>query len=463
MPLRYFRLQSTLRNTTLEEHMLDLIIKPGWIFTGIANQGLLTNHVILIKDGKIVDLVPESSSKDLPAQKVEELPTCMVLPGLVNGHSHASMSLLRCVGSDLSTLDWLKKVIWPVEGQLMEPKFVADGARLGATEMLLNGITTAQDMYFFPEEAAMSMAEEGMRVVAGGMIIGFPSPQASNEEEYFTQAKSLFEKYKDHPNISFNMAPHAPYSVSKEMLQRSMAFAEEHGCQWQIHLSETPQEVQESLDKHGLTPVEYLHSIGCLNSHTVAVHCVCLTDKDIELLARSKASVIHCPTSNLKLGCGIARVPEMLDAGINVGIGTDGCASGHNTDVLEEMRLAGLLAKGKYQDPKVLPVTKLLEMGTKNSAKAIGLGSTIGVLETGKSADLIAVDTCHYGSQPCLEPLATVLYCAGAPSIIKTYVSGKTVAEKQLSSVNLPNWRATVSKCNLMSWQNKVCEILQSY
>lgn len=443
--------------------MLDLIIKPGWIFTGVADQGLLTDHAILIKDGKIADIIPEALTKQMTAQKVENLPTCMVLPGLVNGHSHASMSLLRCVGSDLSTLDWLKKVIWPVEGQLMEPKFVADGARLGAIEMLLNGISTTQDMYFFPEDAAISMADEGMRVVAGGMIIGFPSPQASTEEEYFTQAKNLFHKYKGHPNISFNMAPHAPYSVSKEMLQKSMAFAQENGCQWQIHLSETPQEVQDSLDKHGLTPVEYLYKLGCLNSHTVAVHCVCLTDKDIELLAKSKASVIHCPTSNLKLGCGIARVPEMIDAGINVGIGTDGCASGHNTDLLEEMRLAGLLAKGKYQDPKVLPVEKLLEMGTKNSATAIGLGSKISVLETGKCADLIAVETYHYGSQPCLEPLATVLYCAGAPSVIKSYIDGKIVAEKQLSSINLPNWRAAVSKCNLMSWQNRVCEILQSY
>lgn len=439
----------------------DTVIFGNWLFTADAADSVLTDHAVVIKDGKISDILPAEAAEKIPAEKVFRLDTCALLPGFVNTHCHSPMNLLRCVGSDLSTLDWLHKAIWPLEGKLMSPEFVRDGSLLGSAEMLSGGVTCGNDMYFFPEEIVESQLRLGMRAAAGGFIIGFPSAYAADEETYFQNAVRLYETYKDNPLVSVNMAPHAVYSVSAEMLRKSMQFAEEHGLVWQIHLSETEEEVRDCIKAHGVTPVKYLSDLGCLKSNTVAAHAVHLTDDDIELFAKSGASIAHCPTSNMKLGCGAARIADLIDAGVNVALGTDGAASGHTLNILGEMRMAGLIAKGFTRNPSALPIRTLLRMATVNGARALGLDGNIGSLEKGKDADLIAVDLSGYQTVPVSDPLSVLVYSAERECVSACWVRGNHVVDKQHGVIKTPQWESILSESHILTWHNRVCEILK--
>lgn len=440
---------------------VQTILKPHWILPIRPHGVLLEDHCLAIDKGKITAIFPKVQVNNFEAKEVIDLPCSLLMPGLVNCHTHASMNLLRAAGPDLCTPDWLKKCIWPIEGQLMSPEFVHDGAVLGGAEMLSAGITTCHDMYFFPRNVISALRNLGMRVVQGGFVIGFASREYPDEASCLKGIRQLMKEYAADPLVSINVAPHAPYSVSKEALQASMRLAEEFDTTWQIHLSETVSEQQEAIKNFGCTPVEYLDRIGCLNNKTIAVHCVALTEHDIELLGKRGCSVVHCPTSNMRLGCGAAPVAKLIEAGANVAIGTDGAASACSIDLFAEMKLAGLLAKGLNRDPCLLSVEQLLEMGTYNGASALKLNKHTGSLEIGKQADIISVNLSQFVTVPVLDVLASLVYSGGRDCVEKVWVGGKIVADKQQNKLLIPNKEHLLSESRLITWQNRVCDILR--
>ena len=439
----------------------EKLLLPRWIIPLEGKTEVLENYGLAIENGRIAALIPPSDLENVEAKEVFELPDSVVMPGFVNCHTHASMNLLRCVGPDLTAPNWLTKCIWPIEGQLMSPEFVYDGALLGGAEMLQGGTTTCHDMYFFPDSAAKALREVGLRVVQGAFVIKYPNAEYKGEEDALAGARALAARHKDDPGLSINIAPHAPYSVTAEALQASMRLAEELDTTWQIHLSETEEERQNAIKEFGSSPVEYLAKLGCLNERTVAVHCVALSDHDIELLAESGASVVHCPVSNMRLGCGASPVVKLLKAGVNVALGTDGAANACSLSMFEQMRTAGLIAKGFSQDPTQLTVNQIIRMATINGANALKLDREVGSLAVGKFADLAVIDMSQLVTMPVLDVLSNVIYAVEAQCIHQVWASGCLVANIQQEKLLRPDRGKLLTKSNIMSWQNRVCEILR--
>lgn len=439
----------------------EKLLLPRWIIPLEGKTEVLENYGLAIENGRIAALIPPSDLENVEAKEVFELPDSVVMPGFVNCHTHASMNLLRCVGPDLTAPNWLTKCIWPIEGQLMSPEFVYDGALLGGAEMLQGGTTTCHDMYFFPDSAAKALREVGLRVVQGAFVIKYPNAEYKGEEDALAGARALAARHKDDPGLSINIAPHAPYSVTAEALQASMRLAEELDTTWQIHLSETEEERQNAIKEFGCSPVEYLAKLGCLNERTVAVHCVALSDHDIELLAESGASVVHCPVSNMRLGCGASPVVKLLKAGVNVALGTDGAANACSLSMFEQMRTAGLIAKGFSQDPTQLTVNQIIRMATINGANALKLDREVGSLAVGKFADLAVIDMSQLVTMPVLDVLSNVIYAVEAQCIHQVWASGCLVANIQQEKLLRPDRDKLLTKSNIMSWQNRVCEILR--
>ena len=435
----------------------EKLLLPRWIIPLEGKTEVLENYGLAIENGRIAALIPPSDLENVEAKEVFELPDSVVMPGFVNCHTHASMNLLRCVGPDLTAPNWLTKCIWPIEGQLMSPEFVYDGALLGGAEMLQGGTTTCHDMYFFPDSAAKALREVGLRVVQGAFVIKYPNAEYKGEEDALAGARALAARHKDDPGLSINIAPHAPYSVTAEALQASMRLAEELDTTWQIHLSETEEERQNAIKEFGCSPVEYLAKLGCLNERTVAVHCVALSDHDIELLAKSGASVVHCPVSNMRLGCGASPVVKLLKAGVNVALAASACS----LSMFEQMRTAGLIAKGFSQDPTQLTVNQIIRMATINGANALKLDREVGSLAVGKFADLAVIDMSQLVTMPVLDVLSNVIYAVEAQCIHQVWASGCLVANIQQEKLLRPDRGKLLTKSNIMSWQNRVCEILR--
>ncbi len=437
------------------------ILLPKWIIPIRPKGAVLENHGIAIDDGEIKAIFPLSELHQFEALETVALEGQAVMPGLVNAHTHASMNLLRCAGSDLSTIDWLTKAIWPAEAKLVSPGFVHDGALLGAAEMLESGTTTCHDMYFFAADAIKAMRSLGMRVVGGAFLIKYPTNQFKGEEECFEGIGKLRDEFKDDPLVTINVAPHAPYSVTGEYLKKCMEYAQDNDMSFQIHLAETQTEFDDCVRDFGQSPVKYLDGLGCVNKRTIAVHSVVLTDEDIDILAKRGASTVHCPTSNMRLGCGVSPVARLLDHGVNVALGTDGAASACSLSLLGEMRLAGILAKGTARDPTAMSNPDILDAATINGAKALMLEDKIGTVEPGKRADLISVDLTHLFTIPVLDVLSTLIYNIGRECISNVWVDGRHVVKKQHDLLKTPNKEWLLLKSNVNSWQNRVYEILQ--
>ncbi len=437
------------------------IILPRWILP-IRPQGVvLEEHGIAIDEGVIKAIFPISQRDQFEAEETVLLNDSLVMPGLIDAHTHISMSFLRCAGSDLSTLDWLTKVIWPAEAALVSPEFVYQGALLGAAELLSGGVTTCHDMYFFASDAIRAVQELGMRMVSGGFVIKYPTKEYANETECIAGIYKLAKEFKDNPLVKINAAPHAPYSVTADGLQKAMLAAQDLGLTYQIHLSETQAEFDDAKRDFGMSPVQYLDSIGCLNERTVGVHSVVLEDQDIELMAQRGTSTVHCPVSNMRLGCGPSPIKALVDAGVNVALGTDGAASACSLNMFQEMRLTGMLSKGINRDPTALTCVQLLDMATINGAKALGLERDIGSIEPGKKADLIALDMSTINTLPILDIFSTVVYNTSREFVSRVWVNGELVVQKQQNIQKLPHIEAILLKSDLMSWQNRVCEILR--
>jgi 5-methylthioadenosine/S-adenosylhomocysteine deaminase len=404
---------------------VDILIHARWVAPVEPDHALHEHHAVAIRDGRILALLPSAEARNrFNARETVELAEHILIPGLINAHTHAAMSLLRGLADDLPLMDWLQKHIWPVEGRWVSPEYVRDGSELAIAEMLRGGITCFQDMYFFPDATAETARRLGIRASLGMIVVDFPSAWASDAQDYLRKGIALRDRHKDDPLLSFAFAPHAPYTVSESALREIRTLADELDVPVQIHLHETRDEIEQSLKQFGKRPLARLQELGLLTPNLMAVHMTQLDEEEISLLAETGAHVIHCPESNLKLASGFCPVAKLMRAGINVALGTDGAASNNDFDMLGELRTASLLAKGVAGDATALPAFDALRMATLNGARALGLDREIGSLTPGKWADITAVNLAHLECQPMYNPLSQLIYAAGRQHVSDVWVAG---------------------------------------
>ncbi len=405
---------------------VDLVIDARWIIPVEPDETVLENHSLIVKEGRIHDLLPTpKAAARYAGHEHRRLESHVLLPGLVNLHTHAAMTLLRGYADDLHLMAWLQEHIWPAEARHLSPDFVHDGTLLACWEMLRGGITCFNDMYFFPEDAARAALSAGIRAALGITVLEFPCAYGTHAQDYLDKGLQAREKLQGEALISFCLAPHAPYTVADTTFERIASLASESALPIHIHLHETLDEIASSLEQHGVRPLERLQRLGLLNNRLIAVHAVHLDDKEISLLAASGCHVAHCPTSNMKLASGIAPVGSMLAKGISIGLGTDGAASNNRLDLFQEMRHAALLAKVAGLDSALLPAHQALRMATLEGARALGLAHEIGSIEVGKAADMIAIELDDWVNQPCFDPLSHLVYVTGRENVSHVWVNGK--------------------------------------
>jgi 5-methylthioadenosine/S-adenosylhomocysteine deaminase len=435
---------------------IDLLIRARWIIPIEPENTVLEHHAIAVNRGRIVAILPEreASERFAPARETR-LDRHVLMPGLVNLHCHAAMTLLRGLADDTPLMTWLQEHIWPAEAKHVSADFVHDGTLLACAEMLRGGITCFNDMYFFPEAAAKAVATSGMRAVIGLALLEFPTAYATDADDYLTKGLAARDALRDQPLLHFALAPHAPYTVSDRSFERIATLAAELDMPVHVHLHETTAEIEESLRIHGVRPLERLRRLGLITPNLIAVHAVHLDAGEIALLAAEGASVAHCPSSNLKLGSGIAPIAAMLERGINIGLGTDGAASNNRLDLLGEMRLAALLAKGASGDASILNAHQALRAATLGGAHALGLDREIGSLLPGKSADLCAVSLDDPILAPCYAPESHMVYVAGRENVSHVWVAGNLMLENHTLTGFFKNdleklvslWQTRVSPC----------------
>ncbi|HEY1075924.1 MAG TPA: TRZ/ATZ family hydrolase [Fontimonas sp.] len=432
---------------------VDLLVAPRWLVP-IEPSGLaLSAHALIVDGGRIVDVLPraEAGQKYAPRETLE-LDRHAVMPGLVNVHTHAAMSLLRGIADDLPLMDWLQNHIWPAEGAHVGRRYCEDGARLAFAEMIRGGTTCVNDMYFFPDATAAVAEQVGLRVTIGLIVLDFPTAWAANADEYIHKGLELNDALKHKPLLRTIFAPHAPYTVSDAPLTKIRQYANELGIGIHMHVHETADEVAMAVEATGKRPLQRLMELDLLGPDFIAVHMTQLTDTEIALVAQTGAHVAHCPESNLKLASGFAPIGRLLAAGANVGLGTDGAASNNDLDLLGEMRTAALLAKAVAGDAKTLNAAEALQMATLGGARALGLDAEIGSLRPGKSADFIAIDLSAAATQPVHNVLSQLAYAAGRDQVTDVFVAGRALMRaRQLLTIDEPETLAQAD-----AWRQKM-------
>ncbi len=430
----------------------DLILLPQWVVP-VESEGALTDHAVIVRDGRILDVLPADAAQTrYDATQTLALPGRALIPGLVNLHGHAAMSLFRGFADDLPLMAWLNDRIWPAEKRHASEAFVRDGTLLAAAEMLAGGITACNDMYFFPQAAGEAFLQAGMRATLGMIVLEFPSAYASDADDYLAKGLALRDELKDEPLLSFAFAPHAPYTITDATFGRINTLAEQLGLPIHTHIHETADEIRDSLKQFGIRPLERLARLGLLGPNFIGVHAVHVDEAEIGLLAQHGCHVAHCPSSNLKLASGIAPVADLLRAGINLGLGTDGAASNNRLDLFAEMRLAALLAKGASGDAAALPAAAALKAATLDAARALNLDSQTGSIVAGKRADLVAVDLHALSSQPVFDPVSHLVYVAGREDVTHVWVDGKLkLNERRLVDLEPDDLTARATY-----WRNKL-------
>jgi 5-methylthioadenosine/S-adenosylhomocysteine deaminase len=418
---------------------VETLIHARWVIPVEPADTILEQHSIAIDNGRIVAIAPTAEAlAQIRGARTVNLPRHALIPGLVNAHTHAAMTLFRGLADDMPLMTWLNEHIWPAEAKWVHEEFVAEGTRLAVAEMLRSGTTCFNDMYFFPDVTARVAAQAGIRSVVGLILIDFPSAWAGDADDYLRKALEVHDALRNEPLVSTAFAPHAPYSVSDQPLARMLTLSNELELLIHMHVHETADEVQQGLDNFGTRPIERLREIGLLGPSLLAVHMTQLTEAEIADMARANAHVVHCPESNLKLASGFCPAQRLLDAGINVALGTDSAASNNDLDMLGEMKTAALLGKGVAGDATALPAQRVLEMATLNGARALGLTERIGSLANGKEADIVAVDLGQLNTQPLFNPVSQIVYAAGRSQVSDVWVAGRRLlANGQLNSLDM--------------------------
>lgn len=415
------------------EDQIDLIIKGEYVVSMDGSASVYENGAVAVDDGLILAVgTADEIIAEYNAAETLSGENRIVMPGLINGHSHAAMTLLRGVADDLALMDWLNNYIFPAEVQFVDREFVRIGTELACWEMIRGGTTTFVDMYYFPDTVAEVVERCGMRAMVSATVIDQRSPDAENAADSINKGIAFIDRWKgENSRITPIFGPHANYTLNAEQLKAVRAAATEYGVGISIHMSESPFELQYSKDTFGMTSIEFYESIGFLDGPTIAAHVVWPTDVEIPILAERKVGVIHNPTSNMKIASGISPVAKMLQAGVRVGLGTDGAASNNDLDMWEEMRLAALLQKVDRMDPTVLSASTVLAMATSGGALATGLGETVGSIEAGKRADIIQVafDDVHH--VPTYDVISHLVYVSDEQDVASVVVDGKVLMRER--------------------------------
>ena len=436
--------------------IVDTLLHSRWIIPVEPESVTYDYHSLVIDKGLIIDLLPTAQAKQkYQASHTEELLDHALLPGLINCHTHAAMSLMRGIADDLPLMEWLQHHIWPLEKQWMNAEFVKDGSDLAIAEMILGGTTCFNDMYFFPEVTAQQAIQAGIRIKVGLVVIDFPTAWAQTGAEYIEKCLALHEKLRLSELCSTAFAPHAPYSVSDAAFKEIKNWSEQLELPIHIHLHETLHEVESAVAHNGITPLQRLQDMGLVNASLIAVHMTQLSDAEIEQLAKAGAHIVHCPESNLKLASGFSPVAQCLEAGINVALGTDGAASNNDLDMFGEMRTAALLGKAVSGDATAISATVALQMATINGAKALGLDEVCGSLRIGKAADVIAIDLSYLETQPLYCPVSQIVYAASRQQVSDVWVAGqRLLKQRQLMTIDKAALLVKVAK-----WQERLASL----
>ncbi|MFO1310834.1 MAG: TRZ/ATZ family hydrolase [Burkholderiales bacterium] len=408
---------------------IDLRIDAAWIVP-VEPAGTLTGHALIVDGGKIVALLPtHEADRQYAAREHVVRAHHVVIPGLVNAHTHAAMTLMRGIADDVPLQPWLTRHIWPREGRFVSPEFVHDGTLLGCAEMLRGGITACNDMYFYPGDAARAYEEAGMRALVGMPVLDFPTAYAADAEAYLARGLEARDAWKRVPHLAFALAPHAPYTVGDPTFARIVTYARQLDLPIQTHLAETQSEVDEARAATGVSTLARLDTLGATGPNFIAIHAVHLDDRDVATLVRHRCHVVHCPASNMKLASGIAPVAKLVDAGINVALGTDGAASNNRLDLLSEMRLASLLAKVSTGNAAALPAATVLAMATIHGARALGFDDLTGSLRPGKDADVVAIDLCGVTAEPVFDPVSHLVNVAERADVTDVWARGRRMVQ----------------------------------
>lgn len=412
---------------------IDTLLHARWIIPVDGNQHCLSDHSIAIHDERILDILPTDKAKQsYQAQTEINYSEHALMPGLINAHTHAAMSLFRGMSDDLALMDWLNNHIWPAEQQWVNEEFVQLGTELACAEMLRSGTTCFNDMYFFPDVAARVASKAGMRATVGLIALDFATIWARDADEYIDKGLAIADDYRGNELIDTAFAPHAPYTISDEPLKKIRTLADELDLAIHIHLHETAHEVDEAVAKTGKRPMQRLADLGLISPNLMAVHMTQLDEHEIEQLAAASSHVVHCPESNLKLASGFCPVKKLLDAGINVALGTDSASSNNDLDMFSEMKTAALLAKGVSGDATAVPAHQALTMATINGAKALGISDKTGSLSVGKYADLVAVNFSTIEASPVYDPISHLVYCCGREQVSDTWIAGKHIMKNRI-------------------------------
>lgn len=433
---------------------LSFRIDARWLITMNAANDVLERHSLVVENGRITDCLPWPVAEEQYSHlAVHDQRSSILLPGLINTHTHLAMNLMRGFADDTPLEEWLQEHIWPAEAAHMSRDFVRDGTELALAESLLNGVTTVNDMYFFPDEVAKTCRDAGMRATVGLLVFDFPTAWANNIDEYFSRGLSLHDELKDDPLISTAFAPHAPYTVSKGPLERIATLAAELDIPVHMHVHESVAEVEQFEKTHGVRPLQRLDEIGLLNPSLMAVHLTQLTDGEIQRLSETGVNVVHCPESNLKLASGICRISDLLKANVNIAVGTDSAASNNDLDLIGELRTATFLAKVTSGNAAALNASTALRMITIDAAQALGMDKEIGSLEVGKSADCIAIQP-DLGMVPVYDAQAQVVYTNSSPCVSDVWVAGKQLLKnRQLLTLDAEQLHR-----NAQNWSQKISE-----
>ncbi len=426
----------------------DLLINARWVAPVEPAGVVLDHHAAVVRDGRIVAILAQHDARERFAPtRTRSLARHLLIPGLVNAHTHAAMSLFKGFADDLPLRVWLEEHVWPAERRWVSDAFVRDGTRLAAAEMARGGTTCFNDMYYYPDESARAAAEVGIRAMVGLIVVGMPSVWARDADEYLAKGIEVHDRLRDHRLARTAFAPHAPYTVDDRTLERVAVLAEELDIPVHMHVHETASEVEQAFASTGERPLGRLERLGLLSPRLVAVHMTELDDHEIQRVAECGVHVVHCPDSNLKLGSGFCPLERLRAAGARLAIGTDGAASNNDLGMIAEMRSASLLAKGVSGDPAALPAAAALEAATLGGARALGLDTEIGSLAPGKAADLVAIDLDRAATRPVYDPVSQLVYAASREQVSDVWVAGaEVVRDGRVTTVEDPLLRASAEQ-----------------
>lgn len=432
---------------------VDQIINAKWIITGEDNNQTLEDHALIIHNGLIKDILPSQSAIErYSSQTVQHFSSHAILPGFINSHTHLAMNYFRGLADDLPLMDWLNHHIWPAERKWVSEEFVHDASLFAMAEMIRGGTTCFNDMYFFLPAVAEAADLAGVRGCIGITVIDFPTAWAKDPNEYISKGLEFLQAYKNHPRIVPTLAPHAPYTVADDTLLKIKDLATQYHLKINMHVHETADEVNQSLEKTQMRPLKRLQKLGLISPQFIAIHMTQINDEDLAILEAERPQIVHCPESNMKLASGVCPVEKFKTLQLNVALGTDGAASNNDLNMMGEMRSAAFLAKLSTRDSTSLSAEETITMATLHGAKALGIDHITGSIKTGKSADFIAINLDEIETLPLYHPTSQIVYAASRQQVTDVWVAGKQLMKnRELTTLDE---KELIAKAKI--WQKKI-------